>query len=906
VTGSSGETWTRLDSAFAEARALSGEARAEYLARVRRDDPAFAAEVEGLLRSLDSAGSFLEPPAREPDAPSLEGARIGDCRVIRRLGHGGMGAVYEAVQESIGRRVAIKVMRATFGGAAERRRFEHEARWLGQLKHPGVAQVFEVGEHRDGVLGLAFPYCVMELVPDAMPITAWVRARRLDARATIELFLQVCDAVQHAHGRGIIHRDLKPANVLVDATGQPKLIDFGVARPADGGTPRPYETHAGAVVGTLGYMSPEQLAGARDAVDIRTDVWALGVILFELLTGELPIPVASLPFAEALARLRTEAIPAPSQLRPALRGDLEVLILKALAREPGDRYASVVAFADDLRRFLRAEPVLARRPTLVQSLRLFARRHAAAVATAAIVVTVLVAATVVSLLFAFHADEARHAADETTKEVERERATAQALVDRGRAFTNWMIFDFQHRLLAIDGATSAKRELTAAIVSYLDDLAKLKGNDRAVALEIAKAHVQVGSLAGHAYRGGQDDVGAALSHYRKALAALDAIPSRADDPAATSQEALVRFRMAEVLSTSDPKASLVHAGEARALLERLRAKNAHTLQTEGLVADVAWFTGDLHDRLENADAAKKSRELALATLDRIFAIDAETIQKDRVAARNLFELRVKHTDLLMRIGRIEDARRAAEALVAQAGEPGADATLRARNDAGIAARTLGAVATVQGDHAAAAAAYERASKVFEDLFAANPQNPGYVELAVRNLFGRAKALKAEGNPASAAEVSRRALELHERHLAKRLMSVLERRTVLEMWLLHVEAAVESGNQAAATAGWARTVAAAEDVIASPQSDADDRRFAAGLAWKAARFAELQAGKATDAKEVAALLGAARAAYAKALGIGRDLAAGPGGTETDRANVDKIEGDLERLEDKLASTRPGED
>ncbi len=333
-------------------------------------------------------------------APVREGATLGRYRITRRLGAGGMGEVYEARQENPPRAVALKLLRPGIHGDRMLRRFEHEAEALGRLRHPGIAQIYEAAT-------APTPFLAMELV-SGRPITAHAVEHALGIAQRLELLIQVCDAVQHAHQNGVIHRDLKPSNILVDeTTGGPKILDFGVARLDDADIRAvTLQTDAGQLIGTLPYMSPEQCAGDSRSIDTRSDVYALGVILCELVSGRLPYDLSdtSVP---GMIRTIQEGPLRLSRVSPDLAGDLETIGGKALARDPARRYQSASELAADLRRFLRHEPVEARAPSVMHQLRLFAQRNRALVAAAGSVALTLLVATIVSVLFALRADAER-------------------------------------------------------------------------------------------------------------------------------------------------------------------------------------------------------------------------------------------------------------------------------------------------------------------------------------------------------------------------------------------------------------------------------------------------------------------------------------------------------------------
>lgn len=316
-------------------------------------------DFDALAGELDVPDDFLDPallPSLDPaalDGPLQPGARLGDFLVLHAIGSGGMGIVYAAQQDRPRRTVAIKALRAGLRRREVMKRFELEAEVLGRLQHPGIAQVYAFHPGGRGTPA----HLVMELV-NGPPITEYAQAHTLPYMARVELMADVCDAVQHAHDRGIIHRDLKPANVLVDEHGRPKVLDFGIARAT--GLERQISTiHTlhGQLVGTLAYMSPEQLRANPDEIDARADVYALGILLYRLLAGRLPIEIGDAPFAEAVRRV-LDADPTPLGLTDAdLRGPLEQVVHRAMARDHRARYGTAAALAADLRTYAAGRPV---------------------------------------------------------------------------------------------------------------------------------------------------------------------------------------------------------------------------------------------------------------------------------------------------------------------------------------------------------------------------------------------------------------------------------------------------------------------------------------------------------------------------------------------------------------------
>lgn len=416
--------WDRVKALFGDALELSPEQRSGFLAKECGDDAGLRAEVESLLgEGTQGSKDFLERPATElftVPAPEI-GSKIGGYELRSVIGEGGMGRVYDAVQESPHRTVAIKVLRPGFMGAGAERRFEWEIEALGRLSHAGIAGVLEAGVERLGDGGPKVPWFAMEKV-DGRPMLQAADGLGLNLRERLTLFLAVADAIAHAHQRGVIHRDLKPDNILVDDECQPHVLDFGIARAAD--PLASAVTTAGEIVGTLAYMSPEQVLGDPDKVDARCDVYALGVLLFRLLTGEPPLVLEGLSLPNVALRLSQEDPRLAGDLKRELRGDLEVILQAALSRDPARRYATVDAFAGDVRRWLSDEPIAARPPTTWYQLQKFTARHRGLVAGIALAFAASLVAAVGTGIAFLRAEDARGRADDarTVAVTERDRA----------------------------------------------------------------------------------------------------------------------------------------------------------------------------------------------------------------------------------------------------------------------------------------------------------------------------------------------------------------------------------------------------------------------------------------------------------------------------------------------------
>lgn len=329
-----------------------------------------------------------------------------------------MGSVYEAEQEVPHRTVALKLIRAGYADAEMLRRFDAETQALGRLQHPGIAQVYDAGTAETSYGHQ--PYIAMELV-HGQALLAYCGQRRLNVRQRLELFAKICDAVQHAHQRGLIHRDLKPANILVTDDGQPKILDFGVARLTDSDAQATRQTSIGQIIGTLAYMSPEQIAGDPAQLDTRSDVYTLGVILYEMLAGRPPYEIGK-QIHEAISAIREKEASALGTINRAFRGDVETIVAKALEKDKTRRYGSAAELAADIRHNLRDEPIVARRASSTYQIKKFARRNKILVSGIAAVFIVLVLGVIASTWEAVQAHRAQ-------KSAQQEAAIAQAVND---------------------------------------------------------------------------------------------------------------------------------------------------------------------------------------------------------------------------------------------------------------------------------------------------------------------------------------------------------------------------------------------------------------------------------------------------------------------------------------------
>jgi serine/threonine protein kinase len=395
------------------------------------DDPALRQRVVTLLNELNDADCTRDAT----DAAAAAGAdasppveRIGPYRLVRRIGAGGMGEVYEAEQDRPRRLVALKLIHRLRMTGDLLRRFEFEVEVLGRLEHPGIARVYEAGTAQTP-FGPQ-PYFAMELVR-GLRLDHWARLRRPDLQQRLQMLIKICEAMQHAHQHGVIHRDLKPSNILVSESDEPKVLDFGVATAVRGsgnaGPDQTLHTATGQLVGTLQYMSPEQAAGDTRGLDTRCDVYALGVIAYQLLSDRLPYDVSSKTIPEAMRVIQDEQPSRLGTINRNLRGDLETIVFKALAKEKQQRYASCAELGADVKRYLSYEPIAARPPSLRYQLGKFARKHKMLVGAGVAILLALLGGITVSTIALIDARRARHIAVLRQTDAEQSRQVAEQI-----------------------------------------------------------------------------------------------------------------------------------------------------------------------------------------------------------------------------------------------------------------------------------------------------------------------------------------------------------------------------------------------------------------------------------------------------------------------------------------------
>ncbi len=475
-----------IDDLFAEAVALTDERRVAFFEHLqaRNDaafDPAFIDELKALVTGFETAEAegFLNEPlirAEAVDAPAqmlANGQQFEGYEIVRLLGEGGMGEVYLAQDPELRRNVAIKLIPGAWRSKEALRRFRQERLILARLQHPNIAKLFAAVTTQEGV-----PFFVMEYV-EGERLDRYAKEHALSVRERLRMFRLICSAVSYAHQNLVVHRDLKPGNILVTADGEPKLLDFGIAKLLyEAGSEQPSVTIVNAL--TPQYASPEQIKG--EAVTTATDVYSLGVLLYELMTGSGPYSLQGGSPAELMNAVCNREPPKPSTriaqtgVTPkALQGDLDQIILKALRKEPAERYASVEQLSEDIGRHLDGLPVQARNGTVAYRISKFVRRNAVLAVAASLVLLTLIAG------IAATAFEARRA-DRRFRDV--------------RQLAHSVLFDYHDSIAALPGATAVRKRLVEDGLRYLDSLSKDSGNDPSLLSELADAYEKVGAVQG--------------------------------------------------------------------------------------------------------------------------------------------------------------------------------------------------------------------------------------------------------------------------------------------------------------------------------------------------------------------------------------------------------------------------
>jgi eukaryotic-like serine/threonine-protein kinase len=512
--------WGEIKAVLADVLDADPTERPALLERLCGDDTELRRAVESLLTLETRAGALLEsavlPGAVLRPESETPPEAIGPYRILREIGRGGMGIVYlgDRADGQYRKQVAIKVI--TSGWHDLERRFERERQILAQLEHPGIARFLDGGATAEGR-----PYFVMEWI-QGLPLSAWCQEHRLTLAERLRLFLQICDAVSYAHQRLVVHRDLKPGNILVTADGTAKLLDFGLARVLASSAGEGDDiTLTGMPLMTPAYASPEQVRG--ELYTVSGDVYSLGVILYELLTTKRPYQVSTSSYLEMARAICEQEPPLLSQvsgddrLRRALRGDLETIVAKSLAKDRLRRYATVDDFSADLRRHLDGRPVRARPATFTYKTGKWLRRNRIAIAAGAIAMALILAFAAAALW---------------------QGRRAERRFQDVRRLAHSVIFELHDAIARLPGSTPARELLVRRALEYLEQLSREGSRDPGLAREVALAYEKIGDVQGNLGDSNLGRVSAAFVSYSKADGILSRLAAAAPADAALEQDRL--------------------------------------------------------------------------------------------------------------------------------------------------------------------------------------------------------------------------------------------------------------------------------------------------------------------------------------------------------------------------------
>jgi serine/threonine protein kinase/tetratricopeptide (TPR) repeat protein len=649
------ERWSEVKERLAVALELEADPRAAYLAEIGSSDPDLRKEIESLLASHEEAdGHFLSRPAvpeatlEPPPAPKrLIGLRLGPYQILEQIGAGGMGEVYRAFRadDEYRKEVAIKLIRAGRDSALVISRFKNERQILANLDHPNIARLLDGGTTEEGT-----PYLVMELI-EGMPIDEYCDAHKLPTAERLKLFLQVCSAVQYAHQRLIIHRDIKPGNTLVKSDGVPKLLDFGIAKiltTDDAGVMQ--ATMTGVRQLTPEYASPEQLRG--HTITTASDVYSLGLVLYRVLTGHSPYRLRTHSLREIVqaaceieperpssvigrvedlhdhqegrARVTPESVGqvrdgSPEKLRRRLTGDLDTLVLKALAKNPGQRYSSAEQLGEDIRRHLTGLPIEARKHTVAYRVRKFGLRHRSTVAAAVLVFLTLV----LGIVFTTRAARIARA----------QQARAERNFNNVRKLANALLFEVHDSIRDLPGATVARRLILERAQEYLDDLARESGTDSALLRELATAYERLAQVLGDPRDANLGDTAKALQNGRQAIelrrAALAFDPQNVDY---RRELADGYTNLAKLLGTTgDRKEEGEYLRQALLILEPLSVSSPGNQRVQAALATAYVKDADILTGTDN-QRARELYEKALLIYASVVKADPDNDEYKRLAS----------------------------------------------------------------------------------------------------------------------------------------------------------------------------------------------------------------------------------------------------------------------------------
>ena len=584
-----------------------------------------SAQFQSEMPTLDPASMGETGAGKSSDRRAIADrakvpSQIGPYRVLSLIGFGGMGGVYEAVQEDPRRRVALKIIKP--GGVSEQslRRFRFEAQVLGTLQHPGIAQIYEAGTFEDEYGER--PYYAMEFIAGAKSLTDYAESNDLSLSDRLAIFEKVCDAVHHGHQKGIIHRDLKPDNILVDGSGNPKIIDFGVARTTDADVAvKTMQTTYGQILGTLQYMSPEQVDGDPSNLDTRSDVYALGIILYELLCDQLPYDVKKKALHEAIRVIQEDPPDRPSTITRVIRGDIETITLKAIEKQRDRRYDSAASFGRDIQRYLDSEPIDARRASMGYQLKMFSKRHRVTVGAGVMVVLAISVGLVLFWVSWARAERLNVQLEIEKANVITERNTAQERLVETKGVHRELQSGTLKRIRRLNGAIEEKERIARSVVDYYEGLDEDERQQEDLVV-LGRARIDLAEILGGRNQDNLGQYDEAVDELKKAIALWeDMVEQQPDDLMPVQFMVLARARLSDVY-TSQGKLmeSMLVLEPSATRLEEVLEGDPGNLATSRILCNVYINIGDVRVQLDDPAMAR-------AAYDRVDAILQTAIER---------------------------------------------------------------------------------------------------------------------------------------------------------------------------------------------------------------------------------------------------------------------------------------
>jgi eukaryotic-like serine/threonine-protein kinase len=874
--------------------------RAAFLDQACRETPELRAEVDSLLAFQYQARDFIETPAYESTGAGVVdaigelrvGQSLGDYKIVSMLAEGGMGEVYLADDTALDRKVAIKLIKAGLSTSSIARHFRNEQRILAGLNHPNIARLYDAAVTSDGL-----PYFVMEYVEGAR-IDDCCRDADLSLRERLELFLKVCAAVGFAHRHLIIHRDLKPANIRVTPEGEPKLLDFGIAKLLDPATSTMAEqTITLQALMTPDYASPEQVRG--ETMTTASDVYSLGIVLYELLAGQRPYRLTSRR-PDEIARAITEKAPTRPSTAVArndgisksqtpnpklLRGDLDNIVLKAIRKEPERRYQSVRQFSDDIRRHLDGLPVSARKDTFAYRSTKFVRRHALGVAAAALVLLSMIGGIIATLVQSHRTEQQRLLAERRFKQV--------------RQYAHSLMFDIHDSVQNLQGSTPTRQLIVSRALEYLDSLAQEAGDDASLQQDLATAYKKVGDIQGNPYSANLGDMAGAMRSYQHAQQIYEALLTTSGKKTDVRRDLTALYdRIGEVrLHSSDTKGGLEIFQKSLALRQQLLSEGPDDAPLQREVAVSHMKIGEASQKLGDLKTALAEQRQALNVFESLAARDPQNAK----ATRDVMITSNKLGYTLYIDGNLDLAlqsyRRGFDIAQTLASKNPDNAV--AQRDLSISCNNIGRILLKKDDAVGAEKSFKKSLEIAQKLAASDPKNElarSDVSYVLVRLGAAQTAAREFGD---ALESQRQALAINEALFAANPKHTFTLSEIADGYNDIGDTLEKMSDLPGALENYRRAATTREKMSSADPKDAQYRQSVAESYQTLGRVNATLATQAMDLKQRVAYWKDARSWYARSLEIWRELQSRGALSEADTANVSETQKQVQRCDVALA-------